>query len=66
MKNAGIAMIAVNNKNERILKNRCKGPWSNDVPSKILLFQFNEIGTAAKPSVQTTMMAALCFDFSSS
>ena len=61
-----MANSAVKNKNETILHAMCKAPWSNDVPSNILLFQFKVIGTAAKPSVSTTIKAALCLDFSSS
>lgn len=65
-KKAGTAKTAVNKRNERSLKDKAKGPWANDVPAKILLFQFSTIGTAARPKVQTTIIAAFCLCFSCS
>lgn len=62
----GTAKRAVRNKKDSTLKNNAKGPWPKDVPAKMLLFQFNAMGTAARPNVQTTISAARCLDFSCS
>lgn len=58
--------MAVNNRKDSTLKKKLIGPWSNEVPSKMLLRQFNAIGTAANPNVHTTIIAAFCLDLSSS